>query len=52
MINMSSQAGKRGWPELSVYGATKAGVLGMNRALAVELAPRACRGGGRQRRRH
>lgn len=39
MINMSSQAGKRGWPELSVYGATKAGVLGMNRALAVELAP-------------
>ena len=36
---MSSQAGKRGWPELSVYGATKAGVLGMNRALAVELAP-------------
>ena len=39
MINMSSQAGKRGWAELSVYGATKAGVLGMNRALAVELAP-------------
>jgi len=39
MINMSSQAGKRGWPELSVYGATKAGVLGMNRALALELAP-------------
>jgi NAD(P)-dependent dehydrogenase (short-subunit alcohol dehydrogenase family) len=40
MINMSSQAGKRGWPQLSVYGATKAGVLGLNRALAVELAPR------------
>ena len=40
MINMSSQAGKRGWAGLSVYGATKAGVLGMNRALAVELAPR------------
>jgi len=39
MINMSSQAGKRGWAELSVYGATKAGVLGMSRALAVELAP-------------
>lgn len=39
MINMSSQAGKRGWTELSVYGATKSGVLGMNRALAVELAP-------------
>ena len=34
MINMSSQAGKRGWPELSVYGATKAGVLGMNWALS------------------
>lgn len=40
MINMSSQAGKRGWADLAVYGATKAGVLGMNRALAVELAPR------------
>lgn len=40
MINMSSQAGKRGWSDLAVYGATKAGVLGMNRALAVELAPR------------
>ena len=40
MINMSSQAGKRGWNELSVYCATKAGVLGLNRALAVELAPR------------
>ena len=40
MINMSSQDGKRGWPELSVYGDTKAGVLGMNRALALELAPK------------
>lgn len=40
MINMSSQAGKRGWAGLSVYGATKAGVLGLSRALAMELAPK------------
>ena len=40
MVSTSSPVGKRGWPELSVYGATKAGVLGLNRALAVELAPR------------
>jgi len=40
IINLSSQAGKRGWSGLSVYSATKAGVLGMNRALATELAPR------------
>ncbi len=39
IINMSSQAGKRGWPELSVYAASKAGVLGLSRALAVELGP-------------
>lgn len=40
IINMSSQAGKRGWAGLSVYGASKAGVLGLNRALAMELAPK------------
>lgn len=40
IVNMSSQAGKRGWAGLSVYGATKAGVLGLSRALAMELAPK------------
>lgn len=39
IINMSSQAGKKGWPELSVYAASKAAVLGFSRALAVELGP-------------
>jgi len=39
IVNMSSQAGKRGWPELSVYCASKAAVLGFSRALAVELGP-------------
>lgn len=39
IINMSSQAGKRGWAGLSVYSASKSAVLGMNRSLAVELAP-------------
>jgi NAD(P)-dependent dehydrogenase (short-subunit alcohol dehydrogenase family) len=39
IVNMSSQAGKRGWPELSVYAASKAAVLGFSRALAVELGP-------------
>ena len=42
MINMSSQAGKRGWAELSVYGATKAGVLG-------GAGRGACAGGAGQR---
>ncbi len=39
IINMSSQAGKRGWPGLTVYSASKAGVLGFSRGLAVELGP-------------
>ena len=39
IVNMSSQAGKKGWPELSVYCASKAAVLGFSRALAVELGP-------------
>jgi len=39
IVNMASQAGKKGWPDLSVYSASKAGVLGLSRALAVELGP-------------
>ncbi len=39
IINMSSQAGKKGWPELTVYSASKAAVLGFSRGLAVELGP-------------
>ena len=39
IINMSSQAGKRGWPGLTVYSASKAAVLGFSRGLAEELGP-------------
>lgn len=39
IINMSSQAGRKGWPELTVYSASKAAVMGFSRGLAVELAP-------------
>jgi meso-butanediol dehydrogenase/(S,S)-butanediol dehydrogenase/diacetyl reductase len=39
IVNMSSQAGKKGWPELTVYSASKAAVLGFSRGLAVELGP-------------
>jgi len=39
IVSVSSQAAKRGTPEISVYTAAKAGVLGMTRSLAIELAP-------------
>ena len=39
IVSVASQAAKRGTPEVSIYSATKAGVLGMTRSLAVELAP-------------
>jgi meso-butanediol dehydrogenase/(S,S)-butanediol dehydrogenase/diacetyl reductase len=39
IINMSSQAGRRGWPGLTVYSASKAAVLGFSRGLAEELGP-------------
>jgi NAD(P)-dependent dehydrogenase (short-subunit alcohol dehydrogenase family) len=38
VVNISSALGLRGAPGNSAYAATKAGVLGMTRALAVELA--------------
>jgi NAD(P)-dependent dehydrogenase (short-subunit alcohol dehydrogenase family) len=39
ITSTSSQAGKRGWAEIAVYGASKAAVIGFSRCMAVELAP-------------
>lgn len=43
IINISSIAGKIGFPEEAGYCGTKAGVLGLTRSLAVELAPHGVR---------
>jgi NAD(P)-dependent dehydrogenase (short-subunit alcohol dehydrogenase family) len=40
VINISSQAGKRGFPDISHYSASKAGVLGFTASLAAEVAPK------------
>jgi 3-oxoacyl-[acyl-carrier protein] reductase len=40
IINISSIIGERGFSGLAAYAATKAGLLGMTRALARELGPR------------
>jgi 3-oxoacyl-[acyl-carrier protein] reductase len=40
IINISSIIGERGFSGLAAYAATKAGMLGMTRALARELGPR------------
>ncbi len=40
IINISSIIGERGFSGLAGYAATKAGMLGMTRALARELGPR------------
>ncbi len=40
IINLSSMAGKEGWPLSSVYCATKFGVIGLTQAMAKEVAPR------------
>jgi len=40
VINISSQAGMRGFPDISHYSASQAGVLGFTRSLAVEVAPK------------
>lgn len=37
IINTSSQAGKTGWPLLSVYSATKFGIIGLTQSAAKEL---------------
>jgi NAD(P)-dependent dehydrogenase (short-subunit alcohol dehydrogenase family) len=39
VINISSQAGTRGFPNIAHYSAGKAGVLGFTFALAAEVAP-------------
>jgi len=39
IINISSQAGKRGFPGITHYSASKAGVIGFTRSLAAEVAP-------------
>lgn len=38
IINMSSVAGSQGLPELSAYVTSKAGIIGLTKALAVEFA--------------
>lgn len=37
IINISSQAGKSGWPHLAAYSATKFGVIGLTQSAAKEL---------------
>lgn len=39
IVNVASQAAKRGTPQVGVYSAGKAGVLGWARSAAVDLAP-------------
>ena len=39
IINRARGAGRKGWPELKVYSASKAAVMAFSRVLAVELAP-------------
>ncbi|TDC25551.1 SDR family oxidoreductase [Streptomyces sp. 8K308] len=43
IVNVSTPIGLRGWPENSVYGATKAALDSLTRSWAVELAPRGVR---------
>ena len=38
IVNMASLAGKEGTPNASAYSASKAGVIGLTRTLALELA--------------
>ena len=39
IINMSSQTGKRAWPDWGVYSASKFAVVGITQVMAQELAP-------------
>ena len=39
IINVSSMAGKTSWPNSAEYSATKSGVIGLTRSVAMELGP-------------
>ncbi|MGD9047867.1 MAG: SDR family oxidoreductase [Anaerolineae bacterium] len=39
IINISSMAGKTSWPSTAEYSASKTGVIGLSRSVAMELAP-------------
>jgi NAD(P)-dependent dehydrogenase (short-subunit alcohol dehydrogenase family) len=39
IINISSMAGKTSWPASAEYSASKSGVIGLTRSVAMELAP-------------
>ncbi len=39
IINISSMAGKTSWPASAEYSASKSGLIGLTRSLAMELAP-------------
>jgi NAD(P)-dependent dehydrogenase (short-subunit alcohol dehydrogenase family) len=39
IINLSSMAGKTSWPATAEYSASKTGVIGLTRSVAMELAP-------------
>lgn len=39
IINISSMAGKTSWPATAQYSASKTGVIGLSRSVAMELAP-------------
>lgn len=39
IINLSSMAGKTSWPASAEYSASKTGVIGLTRSVAMELAP-------------
>ncbi|NPV55300.1 MAG: SDR family oxidoreductase [Anaerolineae bacterium] len=39
IVNISSMAGKTSWPSSAEYSASKSGVIGLTRSVAVELAP-------------
>lgn len=39
IINISSMAGKTSWPASAEYSASKSGVIGVTRSVAMELAP-------------
>lgn len=43
IVNISSQAGKTGWPLLSAYSAAKFAIIGLTQSAALELGPQGIR---------